>query len=170
MAQDSALLALYSTYRRDLINYANKITGDMSCSEDIVQEAWLRLQDAAQKQGFRSPRSYLYSIVRNLALDGRRRDKRQRTFMVTGVMENVAEISADQQPSVDQVLLHQDEMEIVYQALAELPERTRVAFEMHRFGDRKLREIAEFLGISVAKAHTLVIEALEHCKERLNQP
>nr|WP_269111322.1 sigma-70 family RNA polymerase sigma factor [Acetobacter senegalensis] len=170
MVQQGVLLALYSTYRRDLVNYANSFTGDMARAEDIVQEAWLRLQDAAQKQGFRSPRSYLYSIVRNLALDGRRREKRERMVVVSQPLDTVAEISADRQPSVDQVLLHRDEMERLYAALAELPERTRIAFEMHRFGERKLREIAAFLDVSVAKAHTLVVDALEHCKERLDQP
>ncbi len=33
--------------------------------------------------------------------------------------------------------------------MAELPERTRVALEMHRFGGFKLREIAAHLGVSV---------------------
>ena len=43
--------------------------------------------------------------------------------------------------------------------MAELPERTRVALEMHRFGGFKLREIAAHLGISVTVTHELIAAA-----------
>ena len=42
--------------------------------------------------------------------------------------------------------------------LAELPERTRVVLGMHRFGGRKLKDIAQCLGISIALAPALVHE------------
>jgi RNA polymerase sigma-70 factor (ECF subfamily) len=51
--------------------------------------------------------------------------------------------------------------------MAELPERTRIALMMHRFDGFKLRDIAAHLGISVALAHALVYEGLEHCRRRL---
>jgi RNA polymerase sigma-70 factor (ECF subfamily) len=53
------------------------------------------------------------------------------------------------------------------EAMAELPERTRIALMMHRFDGFKLRDIAAHLGISVALAHALVYEGLEHCRRRL---
>ena len=56
------------------------------------------------------------------------------------------------------------------EALAELPERTRIAFEMHRFGDAKIKEIAAVLNISLPLAYRLVADAVQHCKERLGWP
>ena len=51
--------------------------------------------------------------------------------------------------------------------MAELPTRTRIALEMHRFGGSTLRDIADHLGISIGSAHRLVVDGLEHCRERL---
>ena len=56
------------------------------------------------------------------------------------------------------------------EAIAELPERTRIALEMHRFGGCKLKEIAAALGISIPLAHILVAEGVQHCKRRLGWP
>ena len=52
-------------------------------------------------------------------------------------------------------------------AMAELPERTRIALEMHRLGGCKLREIAERLGISESMAHVLVKDGIKHCQRRM---
>ncbi len=52
-------------------------------------------------------------------------------------------------------------------AFAELPERVRIAVEMHRFGGARLREIAAELGVSVTVAHELVVTGVAHCRSRL---
>jgi DNA-directed RNA polymerase specialized sigma24 family protein len=57
----------------------------------------------------------------------------------------------------------------VQAALLELPERTRIALEMHRFGGATLKDIADFLDISVGLAHALVRDGLEHCRTRLRK-
>jgi RNA polymerase sigma factor (sigma-70 family) len=54
-------------------------------------------------------------------------------------------------------------------ALAELPERHRIAFEMHRIAGCTLREIAATLGVSVSQAQVLVVEGIEHCKQRMRR-
>jgi RNA polymerase sigma-70 factor (ECF subfamily) len=54
-------------------------------------------------------------------------------------------------------------------ALDELDDRTRIALEMHRLQDAKLREIAARLGVSVTTAHELVAAGLSHCRARLRR-
>ena len=61
----------------------------------------------------------------------------------------------------------QEDLQRVLTALAELPERTRIAVEMHRFGGCKLREIAEHLGISLSMAHHLIKDGVRHCQRAL---
>jgi len=70
-------------------------------------------------------------------------------------------------PSQEEALVSRDELRVVLAPMAELPERTRIALEMHRFDGFRLKEIAAHLGISVALAHALVYEGLEHCRRRL---
>jgi RNA polymerase sigma factor (sigma-70 family) len=126
-----------------------------------VQEAYLRLANAAGARAIDEPQGYLYRIVRNLVVDSRRR--------VLPVEAIVDQIPLDR-PSPEAEALHKDQLRIVNAALAELPERSRIALEMHRLDGCKLREIAERLGISITQAHALVVEAVEHCKRRLRHP
>jgi RNA polymerase sigma factor (sigma-70 family) len=53
------------------------------------------------------------------------------------------------------------------EALSELPERTQIAFRLYKFEEKTLQEIADFLNVSVSRAHQLVREGLVHATRRL---
>lgn len=164
-------LNLYLAHRRDLVNYASGIVGDRAQAEDVVQEAWLRFGAVAEGRrdegrGLAEPLGYLYRIVRNLAVDGRRRLLRERRLMEAGDGA-AAETHADEKPSPEAEILARDELRLLQAAMAELPERTRIALEMHRFGGATIKDIAEHLGISVGLVHALLVDGLEHCRARL---
>ena len=95
---------------------------------------------------------------------------RERQVISDADFEEAAGAYPDTAPTPESVAVHKDDYALVMDALAELPERTRIAFEMHRFGDARLREIAAFLNVSVPLAHRLVADAVQHCKERLGSP
>ncbi|MFK4870528.1 sigma-70 family RNA polymerase sigma factor [Novosphingobium sp. ZW T3_23] len=155
-----------SDQRRDMIRYARKITRDQDDAEEVVQEAYLRLGEMASRQVLESPGGYLTRIVRNLALDWIRRARRHVDTHEADGDTVLLGVAADQ-PSPEQAALARAEVDRLTAALAELPERMRIAVEMHRFGGAKLREIAEELGISVTLAHQLVTEGVAHCRSRL---
>ena len=167
--QDSTALALFVTHRGALVNYANGIVGDLAQAEDVVQEAWLRYGAAMHGRRLEEPVGYLYRIVRNLALDVRRQIGRERTVMSTADFDAATAARADDAPGPERAAISKNELERVLAAMAELPERTRIALEMHRFGGCKLREIAAALGVSIPLAHILVAEGVQHCKSRLKQ-
>lgn len=150
---------LFVHHRKALVDYAAPITGCRAQAEDVVQEAWLRFNHGKHTHLAR-PLAYLYRIVRNLALDltrsagnSQRQDDADNLF---------AQMPAST-PSPEQQLFQQDELRLIAEALARLPERTRIAFEMHRLGGYTLQQIAAHLGISVGLAHQLVRTALHHC-------
>jgi RNA polymerase sigma-70 factor (ECF subfamily) len=161
---DSA--SLFIEHRVSLVAYATRLVGSRAHAEDVVQEAWLRFDEVTRQRLLDEPLGYLYRIVRNLALDGRRRTALESRV----VLESSADSAiADPEPTPEAVALHRDELRVLMAALGELPERTRIAFEMHRFGGCKLREIAGFLGISLPLAHRLVAEGMLHCRRRLKR-
>ncbi len=170
MSQDTTTLGLFMMHRHALVNYASNIVGSRAQAEELVQEAWLRFDKASRGRLLEDATGYLYRIVRNLALDGRRRMARESQLITDENFEEAAVTCPDANPSAETVALYEDEYARVMEALAELPERTRIAFEMHRFGDAKLREIAAVLDISLPLAHRLVADAVQHCKERLGWP
>ena len=170
MAYDTSTLGLFMRHRRALVDYADTIVGSRAQAEDLVQEAWLRFEKAGRHRPLDHPAAYLYRIVRNLALDVRRQIGRERTVMSTADFDAAAAARADDAPGPERAAISKNELERVLAAMAELPERTRIALEMHRFGGCKLREIAAALGVSIPLAHILVAEGVQHCKSRLKQP
>ena len=156
----------FEEQRRNLIRYASRITGNRDHAEDVVQEAYLRLGEMAKKQHLASPRGYLARIVRNLAIDRLWRSRRDGEVFAPDAQAALDGLAADQ-PTPEQIALSRDELARLEAALAELPERVRIAVEMHRFGGAKLREIAAELNVSVTGAHELVVTGGAHCRSRL---
>lgn len=166
MLRKSELLKLYLAHRGDLVNYASSILGDRGYAEDVVQEAYLKFNAAAQERTVSEPLAYLYRIVRNLCLDLKRGLHRERTQQENEGGRLITMLR-DEKPNPENEASGKQEVRILAEAMAELPERTRIALEMHRFGDATLKQIATHLGISVGLAHSLVVQGLEHCRERL---
>jgi len=167
--RDEELLALFVTRRRELVNYARAIVGDRAAAEDVVQDAYFRLERAgAVKMDDRldEPVGYIFRIVRNLAIDGRRKMVRESNHV--GIDENsMTDAVPEDRPDPEAQAIARSEIRLLEQILAELPARSRIALEMHRFGGCKFSEIAARLDISVGTAHALVTDAIEHCKTRL---
>lgn len=166
MNEADRYLQLLLHNRAELIAYASKIVGDHARGEDVVQEAFLRMRSVSTERRVEEAMGYLRRIIRNLAIDFLRRSLLERTQLTDAA--NFEEVAEDR-PRQDKVIEDRDDLRIVLDAMAELPDRTRMALEMHRFDGMKLREIAAELGISVALAHGLVYEGLDHLKKRLFQ-
>ena len=169
MPHDRSILALYVAHRGELVNYASGIVGDRAHAEDVVQEAWLRFGAVAAARPLDEPVGYLYRIVRNLAIDGRRRAVREERAVAVHA-ESAAAQAADDYPSPEAEAAARDELRLLMTAMAELPERTRIALEMRRLGGYKLREIAAHLGVSVSVAHDIVAGGIAYCRRRVRPP
>ncbi|WP_206244811.1 sigma-70 family RNA polymerase sigma factor [Novosphingobium terrae] len=173
MTHKGKALELFLSHRGGLVRYAHGILRDSAHAEDVVQDAWLRFSALPKSQTTpgaqavpEEPVGYLYRIVRNLAIDVTRRLSREERYLVPQADHPVAE-AADDSPAPDATAEARDDLRVMRAAMEELPERTRIALEMHRFGEVKLKDIAAHLGISVGLAHALVVDGLEHCRERL---
>src|SRR5213594_1792859 len=61
---------LFAALESPLLSYALRLVGELGVAEDMVQEAFMRLQ--AQFDQVREPRRWLYRTVHNLAVNHRR--------------------------------------------------------------------------------------------------
>lgn len=152
---------MYLRHRRSLINYAAPLLGSKEEAEDIVQDAYLRfVRETADEQ--LPPKTYLFRIVRNLSFNRRSRRK----------LENKVAESLDipwwalPQPveTPEGEFLMSEAADRVARAFDALPERMRKAFELYRFKERTLKEIAEEMRISIPTVHRLVRDAMEILK------
>ncbi len=166
MSQDESTLKLFMAHRPLLVKYANDILDNPADAEDVVQMAWGRYEATARQRDLSEPVGYLYRIVRNLAINSYHRRQRQEQMMAPADIE-IEETIADNGPTPEEATIAQHELRLLGKALAELPERTRVALEMRQCGGHKFREIAAHLGISVTMAHDIVTEGIIHCRHRV---
>jgi len=149
---------LYLTHRVALIDYATPILGSRDAAEDIVQDAFLRFSPARAPLG--APEltlAYLYRIVRNLAFDVLKRRKIEQREGGRNAPFWAAPRDAH---TPEQSLLFCDQIRVVSDVLATLPDEMRVAVEMYRFGGFTLEEVAAHLDISVATAHRHIRTAM----------
>ena len=166
----SKLIAdLVEERRGEMVRYAGAVSGDDAGAEDLVQEAWLRCDQAAHDQSVEKPAHLLWRILRNLSIDRGRRIAHEGRILVGGRNDPQWEALPDDQPSVEDMLIAQSELAAIQRVLNGLEPRTRAAFEMHRFEGAKLREIAVRLGVSITTAHGLVATAMRLIRETVRQ-
>ncbi|HEY0466357.1 MAG TPA: sigma-70 family RNA polymerase sigma factor [Polyangiaceae bacterium] len=158
-------LALYLAQRADLVSQASRILGSRTWAEDVVQEAYLRFVSAdGIAESVLKPNAYLARIVRNLATDWARHSfQGGQRELDDAKLESIATSAL----TPEQAAEYRNELRLIAAALAELPERTRKAFEMNRLKGQTLLEITQELGISVTLAHQLVKRAQLHCASRV---
>lgn len=134
---------------------------------DIAQDTFLRVitTPPGETAENHNPKAYLYQVSRNLGINYQRREALIETVALDDV--EVANI-ADPAPSPERIVASRQCLVQTHQALAELPDRTRRAFEMHRLGERTIAEVGEELGISTTRAWSLIREAYRHLVGRVD--
>jgi len=162
MADDDGTLRLYMAHRSALVDYATPIVGCPARAEDVVQEAYIRYAPAMRGGVQKNPVGYLYRVVRNLAFDLQRSLKPEHRRAHSELLTD--ELPA-REASPEHQVVQQDDLRAVAAALASLPPRTRIAFELYRLEGLTLQEIAGRLGVSVTYVHQLVRMAMTRCAE-----
>jgi RNA polymerase sigma-70 factor (ECF subfamily) len=130
-------------------------------AEDLVQEAFLRLhtflKDGHEVQ---KPEAFLTRIALNLAVDARRRDKRDRRDHF--VAETVEELALqDFGPSPEEVFAAERRLIQIQQVLdTRVCKRTREIFFLHRLEGFTHDEIAMRMGMSVRTVEKHIARAV----------
>ena len=122
-----------------LVLYARQF--DVALAEDLVHEAFLKLAEKI-REGIppQKPDSWLYSTVRNLAMDQFRARKVFQKHAENFSQSRASWFTCDQDAELDGELLTKQ--------LQELPLEQREVIVAHLWGEQSFREIAEWTGRS----------------------
>lgn len=128
---------------------ARMLGGDRHEAEDVTQEAMFRLWKIAPdwRQGEAKVSTWLYRVTSNLCTD---RLRKRRSVAIDAIPE-----PADDAPGVAAEMMQTARLRALDAALAQLPERQRVAVTLRHLDGRTNPEIAEVLEISVEAVESL---------------
>jgi RNA polymerase sigma-70 factor (ECF subfamily) len=138
------------------------ITGGLnpSTAEDAAQEAFFRLYKARQNgEQIQQPRSWVYRVARNVALNSLRSSKNHSAFS-----EALEASIASAESSAEQRLLEKESLEAFREAMKNLSERQRMCLDL-RAQELQYREIAEILDIRISTAAEYVRRGIEELKK-----
>lgn len=157
-----ALLDVLVSHRASLIQFARSFVGCVSRAEDVVHDVFIKLTGFRNQDDIRQPLAYVMRMVRNASIDACRRQSLESVWYAC---EEEGLDVASPEPSPEAALLTRDALRSAFDALAELPERTRCAFERVRLREETLQETARALGVSQTLVHFMVRDAARHCAD-----
>jgi len=161
-----SLLALLTENYGELVRRLTLRLGGRADASDIVQDAFLKLQRASTDQVIENPRSYLFRVADNLALDHiRRQTVRARHFHP----DDTIHLAASDEPSPERIVDYRQRLARLQQAIAALPAKQREAFLMHKIDGLSHSEVAQTMGISRSAVEKLITKALARCRAGLDE-
>ncbi|MCD4770237.1 MAG: RNA polymerase sigma-70 factor [Bacteroidales bacterium] len=164
LSDDTSFEKVFKEHFTPLTYYAVKFTKDTDSAKEIVHNVFISLWEKRETISTDQPlRSYLYTSVHNRCLNYLR-DKSKFLDEDVGDLDFINELSGEHYN-----LIEQNETEsIIAEAISRLPDRCRQVFKLNRFEDKKYREIASLLNISVKTVEAQISKALRILREELN--
>lgn len=149
-----------------LRSYLQRSFASLPDKDDIVQEAYQRVLAAQRKGIVRFPRAFLFTTARNMALDTLRRMGRVSLEAMTPLNESLL-----MEPSRDpaESLLRHQELELLAEAVADLPQRCRDVVLLRYLEGMSYKEIAARLAITPETVKTHLSKGLQRCIEHFGR-
>lgn len=156
---------LFKQYSKPLFYYAAKFVDD-EVARDIVQDIFMKLWDDEQLTVRHSLNALLFTMARNRCLQHLEKLK----------VRNKYEVSTQQKLREDELRFYMEEKTSLIEqeletklneVLNSLPERCRQIFVMSRYDNKKNREIAAELDISVKAVEKQITKALSTIRSEM---
>ena len=153
-----AFNTLFDRYYVSVYNFARMMLGSSGGAEDVLQEAFMTLAQAARTY---TPvgkfRPWLMKVVRNLCLNKLRSERILRDVIAQRESNSVHVVSNN--PSPCDEAEGDEQTAIIRAAIGHLPDRQREAITLYAFEEMSYREIAQVLEIPINTVKTLIYRA-----------
>jgi RNA polymerase sigma-70 factor (ECF subfamily) len=164
---------LVGKYKQPVINLIYRTLPDAAEAEDLAQHVFLQVFKSAHRYLVSAKFStWLYTIARNLCLNEiRRRSRHPAESLDIGHPDNedqpLRQYEDTKNFSPPDLLLQDELVQKIEQALAELPENQRTAIMLFREKEMSYEEIAEVLACSLSATKSLIHRGRETLKQKL---
>ncbi len=163
----SGLLASFQEHYDDLLQFLTRRMSDRQRAADVAQETYLKLVNIdEQAVPVLHARSFIFRVAGNLAIDALRRE--QRIAASHDDSDGACEVACPA-PAPEAALLARERLQILDQALLQLPDNARQALLLNRVEGLTQKQVAQRLGVSESMVAKYIGQALRHCRGRLKQ-
>lgn len=166
----AVLLGLYEKKRANLVRFFAARLGSRAEAEDLVQDLYIRINGMASMGPVDNPSALLHRIGSNLMLDRLRSQKRSGTRDSDWRNVNTTVVAGHEiadEPTADEVVAGRQRLKALVEAVEDLPEKTRLAFQLHKLEGHSHMETARRMGISVSTVEKHISSALKTLTRRL---
>jgi len=163
---------LFEKYRSPLLSFLFRMVGDRAAAEDVFQDAFIRVVQAAERyQATAKFSSWLYKIATNRCLNhlnsaGYRFGRRLIPLHADPGTSDSLDAS---DPSPDQIAMERELTDILNRVLLDLPPAQRAAFVLRETQGKAYHEIAEILGEPMGTVKTHLHRAREFVRDRMRR-
>jgi RNA polymerase sigma factor (sigma-70 family) len=155
---------LYRSTLVPLRRYLTRLLGNASEAQDVAHDAYVRVYPTISSQSARRPAAFLYTAARRLAINR----LKHRSISPIARDAFIPEMSASGEPGVEQQVINRQELDILEEAIAQLPEGCRGVLLMCKIEQLSHKEIADRLSIAVStveKQHARALRLLRTALE-----
>ncbi len=164
LGEQASLKVLFMRYYDPLVRFCTPILKDEERARDLVQDTFFQVWEKREKIEISSSiKAYLYTAVRNRALNTLKREARMQW---SGDHTELEPLQEGQDGSYDRMREKDLNTRLQY-ALSRLPAKCRQVFELSRFEHLSNREVAETLEISVKTVENQMTKALQIMRKEL---
>lgn len=153
----AAFQELVERHQDIIVGTVAKMLGNASDAQDIAQQVFLRLWKSARRYKQKAKfTTYLFTITRNLVFnESKKRSRRKTHSLEEREEETFQQFADDSSRTPDSETLQSELQSAVDQAIANLPEKQRLAVILRRYENMPYEQIADVLGcsISAVKSH-----------------
>ncbi len=161
--ESGAFRLLFDRYYDNLLLYCYHILNDLGTAEDIVQDCFFCLWDSKRLNSFTGDLDrFIFKMVKNRSYLFLKENKK-RYDIQSSLAQEEEEFLYDT-PEKDQ-----EEIELLYNTIDQLPDKCRKVFLMACLNDKTYQEIANELGTSINTVKTQMKTALKFLRENLQE-
>jgi RNA polymerase sigma-70 factor, ECF subfamily len=162
MLDESAFNTLFKEWYPVLCHFAAKFVGDISIAEDLVQDVFINLWKSRNSLDPETNLpAYLYASTRHNCFHQIKKNQREARIL------EIQQEKVSDEPEEQSSYLHLIRLKKLYDAVDQLPDKTKQVFVMAKMEGLTYEEIAGYLGVSVKTIEKQMGSALQKLRAEM---
>ena len=170
IGDEETYIFLFKEYYVCLCSYSRRYVGRKDIAEEIVSETFMKIWDNRDSIIIHSSvKAYLFQSVCNNSLNYLRKlktENRLETYFQDTQFNNIGFVEIIEE-TIEHSLLMDDVSLEIEKALSQLPPQQQKAFRLKRQDGKKIREIAQMMGLSIKTVEMHLSKATINLREKL---